>query len=233
MLNITNTRSTLNTDQSINSTGICPCSWLSKWAYTLLNQILPQKRPHTFSIQEVSQADYPTMAKIAREWQRFSIDALRNKSLGEVYQTWHNLQLISKLVAQSFEYPEMARKVFTHAYACYDESKNVQGFLLLREEETEVKIAHLVSNPRNINSPFNRQEAPPVRGVGTALVEFTKRHRCIELGKKTVYLDGLEGVGPFYEKLGFAYGPQYLVEDGDFLMEWTSQNGQKNNKKNQ
>lgn len=87
-------------------------------------------------------------------------------------------------------------------YVCQNESQEHQGYLCLEENPRKefIRIAHLVTHPKNIPYFFNSNQ---IRGTGTALINYAEK-RTLELAKKEIILfASSENSASFFKKLGY------------------------------
>ena len=161
---------------------------------------------------------YRQLAVEARNWQRIAQE--KSKVASEQQKLFAMAANISTLIAECLENPPRCSAVFDRLLVCKDEKQNLQAIALTHAKEPSItdpnhagsylKLAHIVTHPKNIRSIINASEPDRIEKAGTALIKQLAQE-CLDLKKSGIYAEVVEISKPFYEKLGFTRIPKTAV----------------------
>ncbi len=172
----------------------------------------------------------PEIGKIARTWQKqaHTMELKANKLRDPSEQVYRDAGIISVLIAECIEkQSKLYGEIYTQIFVCRDDERNPQSIALTNHmsgPDGHLKIAHLVTNPKNIRSAsINQKQTKRVQGAATAIIVhlakqcFAKKIAWKNKSKnpdiKGIYLESTSSAISFYEKLGFERIPDLKPEE--------------------
>lgn len=178
--------------------------------------LFPQMREAVsgLRIEVWNREHYLVFSKVARSWQRIAETKCRQakKRDLEFQALFHSAATISRLIAECLESPQKCSYIFDRMYLCKDAENRIQAIALTsnlgvtftnkKRQKEYLKLALLVTHPRNIRSCINEREHTRVQGAGAALVKKLAKE-CLATNKAGIYAEVTRVARPFYEKLGF------------------------------
>ncbi len=164
-------------------------------------QLLP-KRELKISELSINNENLYKISNVAREWQCISSQN-RLKCESASYQKFEDSRRISMLTAECMEQPNETAQIWNRILICKDAAQDeIQAIALVfaQQNQPQLKIAHLVTHPRNIRSNINKNEWTRVEGAGRAIIDYLA---AIISNDQEIYVESVESAKLFYIKQGF------------------------------
>ena len=180
--------------------------------YNIINFFLKDTTPpplkRSLKIEKISRADFPSVAKIARQWQKIAVakeqEARNSWTLSP--DQFHNCAWVSTQVANT-----LAGFGWNEVFVCKDGESRVQGIMITTVLTNGIYVDYLVTHPQNIRSSLNDHEIGRVASAGSSLLQYAEK-RAQELNKRSVYMRPLELAKPFYQKMGYKELGGYMIK---------------------
>lgn len=170
----------------------------------------PQQVLRTLKVIEApNKAD---VANLAQAWQDEASEKKR-KAKGDIGQIFEDAYTISKLIKQCMWSPdECLGTIYDNVYECSDNFGIIQGYVLTIPQELVstkskylgryLKIAHIVTNPKNVRSDLNNGIKSRIAGAGRAMISHVAE-LCLKGNFEGIYAEGTGSAKKFYEKFKF------------------------------